>query len=141
MQDAPTPAGRHRLPGSPVRGSTTGRPIMAAFDLLGRRWTLRILWELRDGARRIPGAATTLRRASPTVLNSRLGELRSAGLVERDPSRAHLLTALGRDPIKRSLPSRTGRNDGRKATPTHIGESPAGLIGVRTGVSRGPPAR
>ena len=32
-----------------VRGSRTGRPIMAVLDLLGRRWMLRILWQLRDG--------------------------------------------------------------------------------------------
>ena len=31
-----------------VRGSRTGRPIMALLDLLGRRWTLRIIWELRE---------------------------------------------------------------------------------------------
>jgi DNA-binding HxlR family transcriptional regulator len=37
-------------PGRPVRGSTTGGPVMAALDLFGRRWTLRVLWELRDGA-------------------------------------------------------------------------------------------
>ena len=37
------------LPGQPVRGSASGRPIMALLDLLGRRWALRILWELRDG--------------------------------------------------------------------------------------------
>jgi hypothetical protein len=37
-------------PGRPVLGSTTGRPVMAALDLFGRRWTLRVLWELRDGA-------------------------------------------------------------------------------------------
>ena len=36
-------------PGTPVRGSRTGRPIMAALDLLGRRWALRVLWELRGG--------------------------------------------------------------------------------------------
>jgi len=35
-------------PGRPVRGSRTGRPIMALLDLLGRRWVLRILWELRE---------------------------------------------------------------------------------------------
>jgi DNA-binding HxlR family transcriptional regulator len=36
-----------------VRGSRTGRPVMALLDLLGRRWTLRIVWELReDRARR-----------------------------------------------------------------------------------------
>ena len=68
------------LPGAPVRGSTTGRPIMALFDLLGRRMALRILWELRDGPRTFRGlieAADT----NPAVLNSRLSELRAAGLV------------------------------------------------------------
>ena len=35
-----------------VRGSTTGRPIMALLDLLGRRWTLRIVWELREEPKR-----------------------------------------------------------------------------------------
>ena len=35
------------LPGRPVRGSATGRPVMALLDLLGRRWALRALWELR----------------------------------------------------------------------------------------------
>jgi DNA-binding HxlR family transcriptional regulator len=97
MEDAPTPAGKTPLPGSPVRGSTTGRPIMAAFDLLGRRWTLRILWELRDGAVGFRALQQRCGDVSPTVLNSRLGELRSAGLVERDPSRAHHLTPLGQD--------------------------------------------
>ena len=32
--------------GQPVRGSQTGRPIMALLDLVGRRWTLRVTWEL-----------------------------------------------------------------------------------------------
>jgi DNA-binding HxlR family transcriptional regulator len=36
-------------PGEPVRGSATGRPLIAALDLFGRRWSLRIIWELRDG--------------------------------------------------------------------------------------------
>ncbi|HTO53257.1 MAG TPA: transcriptional regulator, partial [Myxococcota bacterium] len=36
-------------PGAAVRGSRSGRPIMAALDLLGRRWALRVLWELRNG--------------------------------------------------------------------------------------------
>ena len=36
-------------PGRRVRGSETGRPIMALLDLLGRRWALRVGWELRNG--------------------------------------------------------------------------------------------
>jgi DNA-binding HxlR family transcriptional regulator len=69
-------------PGRAVRGSRTGRPIMAALDLLGRRWTLRVLWELRDGT---PATFRDLRdrcdKMSTSVLNQRLTELREAGLV------------------------------------------------------------
>src|SRR5512133_1347094 len=35
-------------PGQPARGRQTGRPLLVAFDLLGRRWALRVLWELRE---------------------------------------------------------------------------------------------
>jgi len=38
------------MPKRRIRGSRTGRPIMVLLDLLGRRWTLRIMWELREGA-------------------------------------------------------------------------------------------
>ena len=82
-------------PGRPVRGSRTGRPIMAALDLLGRRWTLRILWELRDG----PLGARELRRrcddVSPSVLYARLGDLTEAAIVEQDASGSYALTRLG----------------------------------------------
>lgn len=69
-------------PGKPVRGSRTGRPVMALLDLLGRRMALRILWELsRADApltfRALQGAADT----NPAVLNSRLKEFRAARLV------------------------------------------------------------
>jgi len=43
---------RTLVPGKPARGSKSGRPIMVLLDLLGRRWTLRIVWELRDQPRR-----------------------------------------------------------------------------------------
>ena len=33
-------------PGKKVRGSNTGIPIMAVFDLLGKRWSLGIIWQL-----------------------------------------------------------------------------------------------
>jgi DNA-binding HxlR family transcriptional regulator len=70
-------------PGRAVRGSRTGRPIMVALDLLGRRWTLRVLWELRDGS---AASFRELRERcdsmSTSVLNQRLAELREAGLVD-----------------------------------------------------------
>src|SRR5262249_31077613 len=81
-------------PGRPVRSSKTGRPIMAAFDLLGRRWALRVLWELQSGSL---GARALLSRCdgmSPSVLYDRLRELTEAGLVGRDGD-AYALTPLG----------------------------------------------
>jgi DNA-binding HxlR family transcriptional regulator len=82
-------------PGRPVRGSTSGRPLMAALDLLGRRWALRILWELRDG----PLGARALRdrcdRMSSSVLYQRLAELAETGLVDQDESERYRLTAIG----------------------------------------------
>jgi DNA-binding HxlR family transcriptional regulator len=83
------------LPGSPVRGSSTGRPIMALLDLLGRRWTLRLIWELRDArVASFRALRTDMNDVSPSILNSRLKELRAAGLVELDAA-GFRLTGLG----------------------------------------------
>ncbi len=65
-----------------VRGSRTGRPIMTLLDLLGRRWSLRILWELRGEPLTSRALRTACDEASPTVLQARLTELREAGFVE-----------------------------------------------------------
>lgn len=81
----------------PVRGSRTGRPIMALLDLLGRRWSLRILWELRDEPLTSRALRTACDEASPTVLQARLTELREAGFVELGEAGGYGLTPLGRD--------------------------------------------
>ena len=67
---------RPPLPGSKVRGSATGRPIMAALDLFGRRWALRILWELRAKSLTFRELQDACGEISPAVLNTRLAELR-----------------------------------------------------------------
>jgi DNA-binding HxlR family transcriptional regulator len=91
------------LPGRPARGSRTGRPIMALLDLLGRRWTLRIVWELRDEPRRFRELQDVI-GASPTMVNARLADLRAARLVELDPATGYRLTELGRELLKLFLP-------------------------------------
>ena len=68
---------------------------MAALDLLGRRWTLRILWELRDGALGARALRERCDSMSSSVLYERLGELREAGLVARDQDGGYSLTSLG----------------------------------------------
>jgi DNA-binding HxlR family transcriptional regulator len=85
------------LPGKRVRGSRTGRPIMALLDLLGRRWALRILWELRDGKpQNFRELGVRCDRMSPTVENERLAELREAGLVAHAADSGYRLTAEGK---------------------------------------------
>ena len=80
-----------------VRGSRTGRPVMALLDLLGRRWTLRIIWELRDGPLTSRALRTACDDASPTVMQARLSELREAGLVELLAGDGYRLAPLGRE--------------------------------------------
>lgn len=88
---------RSPQPGTAVRGSTTGRPVMAAMDLFGRRWALRVMWELRDGP---VGARALLARCdamSSSVLYQRLRELNDAALVTQTATGEYELTQLGRD--------------------------------------------
>ena len=85
-----------RPPRRAVRGSRSGRPVMALIDLLGRRWTLRVLWELRTGAQPFRALRERCDALSPTVLNQRLRELRATGLVALERGDGYALTADGR---------------------------------------------
>jgi DNA-binding HxlR family transcriptional regulator len=93
------PAGKGR-----VRGSRTGRPIMVLLDLFGRRWSLRILWELRERSMTSRALRTACDEASPTVLNERLKELRDAGFIELVPDAGYGLTPVGRELLETLLP-------------------------------------
>jgi DNA-binding HxlR family transcriptional regulator len=87
-----------------VRGSRTGRPIMVLLDLFGRRWSLRILWELREQSMTSRALRTACDEASPTVLHARLSELRDAGFIELVPASGYSLTQLGRELLENLLP-------------------------------------
>jgi DNA-binding HxlR family transcriptional regulator len=68
---------------------------MAVLDLLGRRWALRILWELRQrplGARALRERCDAM---SSSVLYERLSELTAAGLVSQDADSSYRMTELG----------------------------------------------
>jgi DNA-binding HxlR family transcriptional regulator len=68
---------------------------MAAMDLLGRRWALRILWELRStplGARALLARCEGM---SSSVLYDRLRELADAGLIGKTDAGTYELTTLG----------------------------------------------
>jgi DNA-binding HxlR family transcriptional regulator len=89
------PTKKTAIPGRAVRGSTSGRPLMAAMDLLGKRWTLRILWELRSGSLGARGLQAKCDAMSSSVLYERLRELSAAGLVIQNDVEEYALTKLG----------------------------------------------
>jgi DNA-binding HxlR family transcriptional regulator len=55
---------------------------MALLDLLGRRWALRILWELRGRTLNFRELRERCDSMSPSVLNARLADMREAAVVE-----------------------------------------------------------
>ena len=70
--------------------------MTAALDLLGRRWALRVVWELRRDA--LSFADLRQRTGiSPSVLSQRLRELSRVAVVDRDPARRYRLTGRGRE--------------------------------------------
>jgi DNA-binding HxlR family transcriptional regulator len=79
---------------------------MALLDLLGRRWALRVLWELRDDQ-----TAPTFRElqgncgdVSSSVLNERLRELRGAGIATVKPRGGYILTPAGHELMRALAP-------------------------------------
>jgi DNA-binding HxlR family transcriptional regulator len=69
--------------------------MLALLDLLGRRWALRILWELRTEPLSFQGLQQRCDSMSTSVLSQRLTELRAAQLVEKDVSGSYRLTEPG----------------------------------------------
>jgi DNA-binding HxlR family transcriptional regulator len=69
---------------------------MALLDLLGRRWALRLIWELRDEPLSFRQAQARCGAISSSVLNDRLAELRAAGIIEIGES-GYRLTGEGRE--------------------------------------------
>ena len=69
--------------------------MLALLDLLGRRWALRILWELRLAPASFQALQVRCDSMSTSVLSQRLGELRDAQLVEKDQGGSYCLTEPG----------------------------------------------
>ncbi|HEY4410972.1 MAG TPA: helix-turn-helix domain-containing protein [Acidimicrobiia bacterium] len=69
---------------------------MVALDLLGRRWTLRIMWELRDGPLGFRELQARCDGMSSSVLRTRLVELVDGALVERNDD-GYGLTPIGEE--------------------------------------------
>ncbi len=103
--------------GSSMRGLTAEEPMPALLDLLGHRWVLRILWELREGALGFGTLQSRCGGVSSNVLSERLTGLHEAGLVERDTEGGYALATAGRElaraliPLQRWAEHRSGREE------------------------------
>jgi len=80
---------------------------VALLDLLGRRWSLRILWELRDGPATFRVLQAQCDGVSPTVLNDRLKELREAGILEARADVGYATTTSGAALLRALAPLQT----------------------------------
>jgi DNA-binding HxlR family transcriptional regulator len=69
--------------------------MLALLDLLGRRWALRILWELRVQPATYQALQRRCDSMSTSVLSQRLAELRDVQLIEKDQAGAYTLTESG----------------------------------------------
>lgn len=95
--------------------------ISQLFDLLGSRYALRVLWALRDEhAQTFRLLQDSVGGITPNTLNTRIKELRAAGLLDHGPS-GYLVTESGKDLLRRlnELPAFASKwvaNRPRKAT-------------------------
>jgi DNA-binding HxlR family transcriptional regulator len=69
--------------------------MLALLDLLGRRWALRILWELRSQPASFQALHRRCDSMSTSVLSQRLAELREARLIDKDRDGGYSLTEHG----------------------------------------------
>jgi DNA-binding HxlR family transcriptional regulator len=98
------PTSKTPKPLQAVRGSETGRPIMALLDLLGRRWALRIIWELRSAPLSFRELQNRCDQMSPTVLNQRLRELRETRILEIAETGGYTLSHSGKKLLDAMMP-------------------------------------
>jgi DNA-binding HxlR family transcriptional regulator len=97
--------------------------VFDVLELFGRRWALRIVWELRRDAIAFSALRERL-GISPSVLSSRLAELSKAGVVERDDSRRYRLSPRGRELARLLYELNRWAERGEAAA----GESPAAML-------------
>ena len=79
-----------------THGRPSEKPINVLLELVGRRWILRVVWELRGGPLTARALRTRCDQAPPGSLQARLVDLRQAGFVEHRSGSGYALTDVGR---------------------------------------------
>lgn len=77
-------------------GDEPSQAILAAIDLLGQRWMLRVIWELEPGPLGFLDIRRRMGNCSSSMLSDRLQQLQSAALIRKNGQRgAYELTTEG----------------------------------------------
>ena len=80
--------------------SKNQRPIMRLIDLLGKKWMMRIIWELTGDPCSFRRLQERCGNISPTVLNNRIKELISVNLVTKAKPNGYCLTDIGMELVE-----------------------------------------
>lgn len=80
------------------------RPIVQLIDLLGRKWILRILWELNQSPCNFRELQHRCGDISPTMINSRIKALCEAQLVSKSADTGYSLSESGNELISLFAP-------------------------------------
>ena len=78
-----------------IRRAPTSDKMEATLALSGRRWALRVVWELRAGPLNFRALQVACGGVSPSVLQERLHELRSFEVIEMIPDLGYRLSRSG----------------------------------------------
>lgn len=78
-------------------GDHAASPQLAAMDLLGQRWMLRVIWELEPGPLGFLELRRRMGNCSSSMLSVRLARLVEAGVVEKNPDKSYELAPAGRE--------------------------------------------
>jgi DNA-binding HxlR family transcriptional regulator len=78
-----------------LRREATSVLMADALALSGRRWALRVVWELRVGPLNFRALQSACGNISPSVLQRRLHELREQGIIEKIPRLGYRLSSSG----------------------------------------------
>ncbi|MET9487510.1 helix-turn-helix domain-containing protein [Nocardia sp. NPDC006630] len=77
------------------RAQHSAAPLLAAMDLLGQRWMLRVIWELEPGPLGFLELRRRMGNCSSSMLSVRMQRLQEAGVVVKKPDKSYELTEAG----------------------------------------------
>ena len=87
-----------------MTNTSNPRPIVQLIDLLGKKWVLRILWELNENPCSFRGLQSRCGDLSPTIINTRIKDLCAAQLISKSPGVGYMLTQQGDELVKLFYP-------------------------------------